>query len=105
VLSQKKHQTTNECFICDGHKYTIIFFKQGLLTQYNKDIYEVKDQRILSRLHNEYKANYAHQQVYTPIISGSVVDGGSSYYPFTRMCFERKLRMMRVELFATLLIS
>ena len=100
MLSQK-----NECFICDGHKYTIIFFKQGLLTQYNKDIYEVKDQRILSRLHNEYKANYVQKQVYTPIISGSVVDGGSSYYPFTRMCFERKLRMMRVELFATLLIS
>jgi hypothetical protein len=41
----------------------------------------------------------------TPIICGSVVDGGDQEYPYSRMNFERKLRMMRVELFATLSIS
>ena len=36
---------------------------------------------------------------------GSVVNGNDHNYPYTKMSFERKLRMMRAELFSTLLIS
>ena len=42
--------------------------------------------------------------MYTPIIFGSVVGGGDHQFPFTKLSFERKLRMMRLELYSTLLI-
>ena len=99
-LSQK-----NECFICEGHKYTVIFFKQGLYTQQNQGLYEVKDDEILEFLRNNYQYNQAKGDIYTPIICGSVVNGVHYNYPFKRMNFERKLRLMRVELFGCLLIS
>ena len=41
----------NECFMCDGHKYTAIFFEAGNMTDCNsKELLEVKDQKILERL-------------------------------------------------------
>ena len=49
ILSQK-----NECFMCDGHKYTVIFYKSGLLTQQNQGLYEVKDNEMLEFLKNQY---------------------------------------------------
>lgn len=55
-------------------------------------------------LRNNYQYNQAKGDIYTPIICGSVVNGTSQIYPFTRMGFERKLRLMRVELFTVLLI-
>jgi len=39
------------------------------------------------------------------MIFGSVVGGNDHEYPYAKLSFERKLRMMRVELYCTLLIS
>ena len=91
--------------MCDGYKYTVIVFKQGLFTHENDGLSEVKDYTTLSELENHYNYNYSKDKTYTPIICGSVVDGNEVTYPFKRMSFERKLRMMKVEMYCTLLIS
>jgi len=60
---------------------------------------------VLASFENNYNYNYSTGHVYTPIIFGSVVGGNDHQFPYTKLSFERKLRMMRVELFSTLLIS
>ena len=60
---------------------------------------------MLEFLRNNYQYNQAKGDIYTPIICGSVVNGVQNSYPYTRFNFERKLRLMRAELFALLLIS
>jgi hypothetical protein len=100
-LSQK-----NECFMCDGYKYTTIFFKKGVLSMYNcRDLDEIEDKTILARLNSQYHRDVSNDGVYTPIICGSVVDGGDHKYPYSRFNFDRKLRMIRCELFGALLVS
>jgi len=56
-------------------------------------------------MENNYNYNFSNGHVYTPIIFGSVVGGNDHQFPYTKLSFERKLRMMRVELYSTLLIS
>ena len=60
---------------------------------------------MVAQYKNHYEYNFKQGGIMSPIICGSVVDGGDLEYPFSRMNFERKLRMMRVELFTTLSIS
>ena len=48
-LSQK-----NECYICDGYKYTAIVFKKGMFTKENHGLNEVKDEETLKDLENHY---------------------------------------------------
>jgi len=75
------------------------------MTQYNQDLNEIHDPAMIAQFKNHYDYNFSQGGIQTPIICGSVVDGGDQEYPYSRMNFERKLRMMRVELFATLSIS
>jgi hypothetical protein len=60
---------------------------------------------VLASFENHYRYNYSKGHVYTPMIFGSVVGGNDHEYPYTKLSFERKLRMMRVELYSTLLIT
>ena len=76
-----------------------------MISQWNDGIYEIKDEATLADLKNHYNYNYSKGNVHTPIICGSVINGTDHNYPYNKMSFERKLRMMRVELFATLSIS
>ena len=56
-------------------------------------------------MENHYNYNYAKGHVYTPFICGSVVEGNDHEFPFTKMSFERKLRMVRLEMYCALLIT
>jgi hypothetical protein len=66
---------------------------------------EITDKHVLDQLKEQYDAEPTNKDMLTPTICGSVVDGGLSSYPFSRMKFQRKLRMLRLELFGTLCIS
>lgn len=59
----------------------------------------------MNSFENHYKYNYSKGHVYTPIIFGSVVGGNDHEFPYSKISFERKLRMMRVELYSSLLIT
>lgn len=97
---------SNECFMCDGYKYTAIFFKKGILSTYNsKELDEITDSTIVARLKHQYNRDLSNEGVNAPVICGSVVDGGDFKYPYSRFNFDRKLRMLRCELFGALLIS
>jgi hypothetical protein len=76
-----------------------------LVSKYNKGLYEITDPTVLASFENNYNYNYSKGHVYTPIICGSVVSGGDHQFPYTKMNFERKLRMMRLELYCSLLIT
>ena len=41
----------------------------------------------------------------TPIIRGSVVLGNNNKYPFKRLSFDRKLKMLRVDIYTMLCLS
>jgi len=100
VLSQ-----TNECYVCDRHPYTLIFFEKGVLAD-NADMQEVKDPEVLKKLKAEYKAGgRANKNMWAPQIRGSVVNGDQNVYPYQRLKFGRPLRMVRADVFATLAIS
>ena len=49
-----KVSKNSECYICDGHKYTVIFFQQGQFTKFNDDLYEVKNESLLKDFKNHY---------------------------------------------------
>jgi hypothetical protein len=76
-----------------------------MFTKENHGLNEVKDEEVLKDLENHYQYNYQKDQTFTPIICGSVVDGNDHAFPYTRISFERKLRLMRVEIFCGLLLS
>jgi len=80
-------------------------FKKGMFTKENHGLSEVKDEATLKDLDNHYKYNYNKDKTFTPIICGSVVDGNDHDFPYKRISFERKLRMMRVEIYCGLLLS
>ena len=75
------------------------------MSKYNKGLFEITDPVVLQSFENNYNYNYAKGGVYTPIICGSVVGGGDHQFPYSKMNFERKLRMMRLELYCSLLIT
>jgi hypothetical protein len=92
--------------VCDGYRYTAIFFKKGVLSKYNsEELEEIKDEMILARLRNQYDRDPSNEGVHAPIICGSVVDGGDFKHPYSQFNFDRKLRMLRCELFGALLVS
>ena len=71
----------------------------------NDGLEEIEDKIILARLASQYDRDLSNEGVYSPIICGSVVDGGDYKYPYSRFNFDRKLRMIRCELFGALLVS
>ena len=45
--------------MCDGYQYTFIFFKQGLMTQYNQDLNEIHDPAMIAQFKNHYDYNFS----------------------------------------------
>ena len=86
-----KNCPTNECYICEKHKYVMVFLdKRG----HNDELQEITDIKVI----NEVKANLNlenEEDLGTPIICGSLLGGG----------FKRKLKMMRADLFSLLSVS
>ena len=85
-----------ECFMCDCHKYTVIFFNKGVLASNNPDLDEIKDKEFVALLKKEYQADPLNKGVYVPQIRGTVVGGTG---------FEQKLRMVSTEMFGMLSVS
>ena len=97
-LSQK-----NECYICDKHQFVHIYFEKGILAK-NKDLLEIKDKDFLKALKKDIQTT-EDKNCKDPIIRGSIVNGPQNYPPFSRLSFDRNLRMVRADVFAALCIS
>jgi len=70
-LSYSNHPT-NECFICQKYKYGLIFIDKR---EANADLEEIRDPKIIQQVKDNLNLD-AKCDDYTPIICGSVVDGG-----------------------------
>jgi hypothetical protein len=81
----------NECFICQKHKYAMIYVdKYGN----NEDLDEILDPEIIESVKYNLNTN-DHCDDYVPIICGSVVNGG----------FKRKLQMLRSDYYSLISLS
>lgn len=98
AMTEWKVSLRDECFCCDRHTYTMIFFERGLLAQ-NRDLTEITDEAVLKELRYEFNKDFLKTRTMTPQISGTVVRKDSSY-----ATFQRKLKMLRVPLFALLAV-
>ena len=96
---QWKLSRSNECFICEKYKYTIIFFEKGMFSK-NPELVEIFDKDFIADLRLEFNRNYLKYKTLVPLICGSVVNKGNN-----QGIFDRKLKMMRASLFTLLSIS
>ena len=69
-----KDESTNECYICEKHKYTEIFYSQREL---NKDLKEIKDEAVIEEVRKTLNIE-EHCDSCTPIICGTTINGGFS---------------------------
>lgn len=106
----------NNCLLCQKQKYAIIFYERS--ENGNQDLYEIKDKEFVKKCRAEYKLKHSLEKknlrkVKTPLICGTVVTdrdesvkvARTSTNPITNMTFDRKLRMIRADLFALLSIT
>mmetsp|Transcript_38821 Transcript_38821/g.59019 ORF Transcript_38821/g.59019 Transcript_38821/m.59019 type:complete len:112 (-) Transcript_38821:488-823(-) len=95
----------DECFVCDRHRYTMIFYErrpegnQNVIDpNHNPDLTEVVNFTNYDQI-REIRECLTSQELVendsTPIIWGTVNKGG----------FARKLKMMRADMFSLLCIS
>ena len=89
-VSHQKNPT-NECFLCQKHKYAMIFIEKF---GDNSDLQEIKDSEIIRSVQQHLNLNDQSDE-YAPIICGSVVDGG----------FERKLQMLRSDYYSLMSVA
>lgn len=114
------------CPTCLKHQYTLLFYERstgsGGADHTNKQLHEITDINFLQQIKEEYEKLHSYdpkvpsRKVNTPLIFGTVVRNATS--PSTKLgadldtnhsisnrTFSRKLRMMRADLFALLMIS
>lgn len=84
----------NDCYICNRHTYTAICFEQGAEAK-NPGLIEIKDEEFVAALPGYLNINLQDVQRIRPVIVGTVCNGG----------WNRKLMMLRAELFTTAMIS
>lgn len=89
----------DECFVCDRHPYTLIFFERGVLAQ-NRELKEITDEKILKELKYEFNKEFLKNRTLTPLISGSFINKEYGQVPF-----QRKLKMLRAPIFSLLALS
>ena len=92
---------TGDCYVCDKHKYTMIFFNQDGA---QNDLTEITDER--SRLEIQRSmgmCNFSNDGA--PVICGSVVPDSLQGGEKQHYNFRRKLKMLRGDLFALLSVS
>lgn len=92
--SSEQWQLSNNCFICEKHRYTLIFYDKN---SYNSELNLVTDQAKLRTMKECMRFSYAEKEDTTPVITGSVIN---NCVPFSK-----KLKMMRADLFALACIS
>lgn len=84
----------NSCYLCQRHKYVAICYSQDAKAE-NGDLREVKDEATVCRIREWMNFNIINQDTTTPVISGTVLNGG----------FSRKLRMLRQDIYALLCVA
>ena len=106
----------NNCFICQKQKYTIVFYERN--AQGNQNLFEIKDKEFIKKCRAEYKLKHSLEKenlkkIKTPLICGTIVTDRdesikvtrTSTNPITNMTFDRKLRMIRADVFALLSLT
>jgi hypothetical protein len=63
----------NECYVCQKHRYTIIFYERGALAK-NHGLVEILDNEFLYDLKLDFNKNYFTYKSNTPIICGTIVN-------------------------------
>jgi len=67
-----KEESTNECYICEKHKYTVIFLSTK---ERNTDIKQITDNAIIEEVRKTLNIE-EHCDSSTPIICGTMINGG-----------------------------
>lgn len=83
------------CYQCQKHRYTMIFYEQEKDAP-NDDLIEIKDKKVIQEVRKTLNLTFKDTDDIAPFIVGSVIvyDG-----------FQKKLKMMRADLFSLLSIS
>jgi hypothetical protein len=92
----------DECYICEKHHYTTIFYERSNSSNFNTSNYglvEVKDIGFLNDLRAEFNRNLKYYKNNTPLICGSVVNKSAK-----QKVFDRKLKMYPAPLYSLLQI-
>lgn len=112
-LSDNDSSAQDICFICEKQQYCMIFYqrdKSMLLSEknINKELIEIHDPDFVALLRSEYNLKYSQmltslQKMTTPLIFGTPVRSSlkvTGADKITDLTFDRKLRMVRADLFA-----
>ena len=97
-----------ECLVCHKHRLTVVVYQNEKLfpispdakgydpnALYNEELIEIKNSDVVKQIKQSLNLMAKETNDLNPIICGTVVNGG----------FNRKLRMMRADLFSGLAIS
>lgn len=87
-------ELSNECFVCEKHRYTLIFYQKN---DPNEGIKEITKTSEVQAIKESLRLGFADQHDTSPIITGSVINNSAP--------FSRKLKMMRADLFTLMCIS
>lgn len=117
-LSDNKNKSKDSCYICEKQQYGMIFYQRDkslFLNQknINKELIEIKDPVFIEKLRAEYRLKYSQiptslKKMTTPLIFGTPVrdrQEHSGQVGITDITFDRKLRMMRADVFSLLSCS
>ena len=85
-LSEKGH-----CFVCNKHKFLVLFFD---VNEPVKGLKEIVEKDKIDLIKENLNINYNDDDI-APFVCGTIVNGG----------FQRKLKMMRADLFSMLAVS
>ena len=86
----------NECYVCEKHSYTMIYYQRGILSQ-NSGLVEIKNKEFLAKLKKEFNGSYSKFTSTTPLICGTIVNHGIG-----QPIFDRKLKMIKAPFFGLL---
>jgi len=70
-----KWKVSNECFYCNKHRYSIVFFtvpKKGKY-QDNQGLVEITNPGVVSRIRESLNFGFRDQEDSSPVIAGTVV--------------------------------
>jgi hypothetical protein len=82
----------------------LIFFDRKNLDK-NKELIEITDKPFIRKLKKEYITDSINKNISMPQIRGSIVNGNQNQFPYQRLSFNRKLRMLRADIFGALLCA
>mmetsp|Transcript_35843 Transcript_35843/g.54947 ORF Transcript_35843/g.54947 Transcript_35843/m.54947 type:complete len:134 (+) Transcript_35843:4049-4450(+) len=93
-----KWSLAKKCYVCDRHRYTMIFFDQRNPAE-NPDLVEVTNPDTIDKIKKDINFSLRDVKDPAPFIFGSVVADNSSH-----RIPPRKLKMLRTDLYALLRI-